>query len=162
SIAFSPATAGNFSNVVVFTSNGGNSTNSVTGVGLTPPQLAIVPASLDFGIVDVDACQVGYANFVVTNLGGASITNGTAQFNSPFGVLHGVPFSVPGFGSATVQMYFAPASAGFVSNVVVFTSNGGNSTNTVTGTGASEVAAAFSANPIMGVKPLLVNFTDSS
>src|SRR5262249_14739684 len=55
SVAFAPASAAIFNNSVVFTSNGGNSTNSVTGVGLTPSQLVILPASLDFGTVAIGA-----------------------------------------------------------------------------------------------------------
>ena len=47
-------------------------------------------------------------------------------------------------------------NAGFYSNVVIFACNGGNSTNTVTGTGASEVLAGFTASPSSGLKPLLV------
>ena len=48
SVAFAPLSGGSFSNAVVFLSNGGNSTNNVTGIGLTPPQLAVSPSSLKF------------------------------------------------------------------------------------------------------------------
>ena len=54
---------------MLFTSNGGNSTNSVSGVGLTPAQLAVSPASLSFGTVAVGSSV--QSSFLVTNLGGA-------------------------------------------------------------------------------------------
>src|SRR5205823_4294119 len=133
----SPVSAGNFSNAVVFTSNGGNSSNSVTGVGLTPAQLVVIPTSLDFGVVDVDVFQAGFAGFTVTNIGGSAITNGVATVvGGPFGVFRGSPFNLAGFSSAVVEMFFQPSTAGFYSNAVVFSSNGGNRTNTLTGTGA--------------------------
>src|SRR5260370_41013848 len=50
-VAFRPTSAGRFSNVVVFTSNGGNSANTVTGSGLTPAQLGVLPGSLHFATV---------------------------------------------------------------------------------------------------------------
>src|SRR5207253_10121662 len=75
SASFSPLSAGHFSNAVIFISNGGNSTNSVTGVGLTPGQLAVSPARVDFGLVDVDAGQIAYGNLLVTNRGGSPISN---------------------------------------------------------------------------------------
>src|SRR5207249_8160360 len=66
-VTFSPTNPASFSNAVVFISNGGNRTNAVTGIGSTPPQLGILPASLDFGIADVDLGQTNQASFVVTN-----------------------------------------------------------------------------------------------
>src|SRR5207245_5615686 len=47
-------------------------------------------------------------------------------------------------------------------NVFVLTSNGGNSTNNLSGTGAFVPVASFSAAPLIGPWPLTVSFTDSS
>src|SRR5205085_158345 len=131
-VSFSPVSAGNFSNAVVFLSNGGNSTNSVTGIGLTPPQLAVSPANLNFGTIAVNSAS--QATFVVTNLGGAALTNGTASVSSgPFSIFSGTPFTLAGFASTNVVIRFAPGSVGSFSNAVVLsTSNAGNSTNPVT------------------------------
>src|SRR5207244_6411860 len=79
-VTFSPTSAGNISNVVVFTSNGGNSTNTVTGIGLTPPQLAVSPSSIEFGTVSVGANA--QASFTLTNLGGGPLDNGTISVTS--------------------------------------------------------------------------------
>src|SRR5262249_49539772 len=162
SLTFAPLASGTFSNAAVFISNGGNRTNSLVGVGLTPPQLSVSPSALDFGFVL--AGSSAQANFVLTNLGSAPITNGTASLSDPaFTVLSGSPFSLPGFGSTTVTVRFAPPGTGSFSNVVAFTTaNGGNTTNVVRGSGATPPVANFSAAPTLGQRPLAVSFTDTS
>jgi PKD repeat protein len=161
-VSFSPTNAASFSNQVVFTSNGGNSSNSVTGAGLTPAQLAVAPTGLDFGTVAVGASA--QASFVVTNLGGAALTNGLATVSpGPFAIVSGTPFALPGFGGTNLVVRFAPTNAGNFTNKLVFTTgNGGNSTNTLTGTGALGPTANFTGSPTTGLKPLSVTFTDNS
>ncbi len=160
-VSFSPGSASAFSNVVVFTSNAGNSTNTVTGTGVTPAHLAVSPASLDFGTVAVGANA--QASFVLTNLGGAALTNGTAIVNGgPFTLLSGTPFALPGSGSTNLLVRFAPGSAASFSNVVLFASDGGNSTNALLGTGALVPIPSFAGSPTNGTWPLNVSFTDSS
>jgi PKD repeat protein len=161
-VAFSPTSAVNYSNGVSFSSNGGNSTNSVTGSGLTPAQLGVSPASLNFGVTAVGSNALG--NFVVTNTGGAALSNGVASVSGgPFTILSGTPFSLAGFGTTNVVIQFAPGAAGGFTNSVTFTtSNGGNSTNPVTGTGAVMPGASFVGSPLSGVEPLAVVFTDNS
>src|SRR5260370_22931104 len=68
-----------------------------------------------------------------------------------------------GFGGTDVVLQFAPTSAGSFSNYATFTkSNGGNSTNGLTGSAASVPVASFVGSPTSGLKPLTVNFTDTS
>jgi PKD repeat protein len=116
---------------------------------------------VDFGVVDVDVGEIGYGNLLVTNLGASPITQASALVSPPFYV--GSPvFDLAGNASTNLLVYFWPTNTGFFSNAVVFLSNGGNSTNPVTGSGGSEPVAAFSATPGAGAKPLTVNFTDQS
>ncbi|HXU77865.1 MAG TPA: choice-of-anchor D domain-containing protein, partial [Methylomirabilota bacterium] len=150
-VTFSPLTSGSFSNIIVFNTSGGTITNSVLGIGLTPPQLAILPSSINFGTVAVGTNA--QASFTVTNTGGAALSNGLATVSGgPFTILSGTPFSLPGFGSTNLVVRFTPASAANFSNVVLFTtSNAGNSTNTLLGIGAVIPIAAFSATPTNGL-----------
>src|SRR4029077_10717748 len=67
-IRFAPTNSGSFSNVVVITSSGGNSTNAVTGTGVAPAQLAVSPPSLAFGTLLVVANA--QLSFTLTNSGG--------------------------------------------------------------------------------------------
>jgi PKD repeat protein len=160
-VVFAPSAAGVFSNAVVFASNGGNSTNTVTGSAVTAPRLAISPVSLDFGTVAVGANA--QASFVLTNLGGATLSNGVAAVSpGAFTIVSGTPFNLPGFGSTNLAVRFSPSSAGSFSNIVVLTSDGGNSSNTVAGVGAIIPAANFSATPTAGAWPLTVSFLDNS
>ncbi|HXC99849.1 MAG TPA: choice-of-anchor D domain-containing protein [Verrucomicrobiae bacterium] len=161
-VTFSPANSGSFSNGLIFTSNGGNSTNVVTGTGsgLPPAQLSVSPTSLNFGIVAVG--KTVHASFAITNLGGIAITNGTAVVGAPFMIISGSPFTLPGFTSSNVVVGCTPTDTDTYSNNVTFTSNGGNSTNAVTGTGALPPTASFSGTPATGAWPLLVLFTNNS
>src|SRR5207249_9497043 len=164
-VSFSPTSAGSFSNVVIFVSNGGNSTNTVFGVGQTPTHLVVVPANLDFGTLDLDAGTNAQANFVVTNLGMASVTNATASVGagSPeFSIFSSTSFSLAGLGSTNLTLTFSPTNEGSFSNIVIVLSDGGNSTNTVTGRGAFEPSASFVGSPTSGLNPLTVVLTDTS
>ena len=161
-VAFSPSASGTFNGSVVFASNGGNSTNAVSGVGLTPGNIAVTPDSWDFGWVA--AGTTAQTSFVVINFGGTTVSNGTATVTGgPFSIVSGATFSVPGFGTANVVVQFAPVTAGGFTNSVVFaTANGGAATNTVRGTGAIVPVASFSASRTNGPAPLAVTFTDTS
>ena len=133
-VRFTPPGDGTFSNNVIFTSSGGNRTNSISGVGQTPGQIAVNPASWDFGVVAVSANAD--RTFVVTNLGGAPVTGGSAAVSPPFSIVSGSPFTVASFGTTNVLVRFTPSGAGSISNSVRFTTaNGGNVTNAVSGTG---------------------------
>ena len=161
-VAFSPSASGTFNGSVIFASNGGNSTNAVSGVGLTPGNIAVTPDSWDFGWVA--AGTTAQTSFVVINFGGTTVSNGTATVSGgPFSIVSGATFSVPGFGTANVVVQFAPVTAGGFTNSVVFaTANGGAATNTVRGMGAIVPVASFSASRTNGPAPLAVTFTDTS
>jgi PKD repeat protein len=158
-VSFTPPSAGGFSNNVVFTSNGGVSTNPVTGTGLTPANLIVNPGSLNFNTIATGT--TAQATFIVTNSGGA-VLNGTAVTGGAFTISSGSPYNVPGFGKANVVVNFTPLSVGSFTTNAVFASNGGNSTNTVTGSGAALAVALFGASPTSGAVPLTVTFTDNS
>ena len=161
-VSFTPSSPGSFSNSVIFASNGGVSTNPVTGTALAPGSVAVTPATLNFGAVLTGT--TAQASFVVTNSGGIAVSNGTAIVSGgPFTIVSGATFSAPGLGSTNVVVSFAPVSAGgFTNNVVFTTANGGNATNTVIGAGAVPPTAGFTAHPIAGTEPLGVTFSDTS
>jgi len=161
-VSFSPTNSGTISSNVTFVSSGGNSTNRVIGSALTPAQLTVLPPTLNFGAVALNSNA--RANFVVTNKGGVSLSNVTASVGAgPFVVVMVTRFNLSGFGSTNLVISFTPGSAATFSNAVVInTGNDGNSTNPVTGIGAVAPAAAFTATPTGGFKPLPVTFTDTS
>lgn len=159
-VSFLPVAEGSFSNNVLFASNGGGSTNPVTGTGITPGQLLVTPATIDFGTIATGATT--QASFVLTNTGG-TILNGTAVASgAPFTIASGTPFSLDALEFTNVVVAFTPTSANSVTGSVVFASDGGNFTNAVTGTGAMVPLAGFTASPTNGLAPLGVTFNDTS
>ena len=142
----------------------GVSTNAQTNlvVVVNPPHLSVQPTSIAWGLVAVG--QSTNQQFFVTNTGDETLT-GTAQVNtagSPFAVTSGSPFNVAGGQTGLVSVSFSPLAVGAFTNSVVFASNGGVSTNAVTGSADITPTAGFTAGPTNGAAPLLVNFTDAS
>ena len=77
--------------------------------------------------------------------------------------MSGIPFNLPGFGSANIVVRFSPVTEDSFSNVMVFTAdNAARSTNTLTGAGALVPVAGFIASPISGLAPLIVSLADNS
>ncbi len=160
-VAFAPGSADAFTGSVTFASDGGDSTNAVTGTGLTVGSITVTPASQDFGTIATGT--TAQLSFVVTNSGGTAVSNGTASVGGPFTVVAGATFSVPGLGTSNITVRFAPVSAGAFTNSVAFsTANGGATNSTVIGTGAIVPAASFTGTPTNGGLPLAVTFTDNS
>ncbi len=159
-VAFSPTSASDYTNSVVFTSGSVVWSNAVTGAAVTPAQLSVSPLTLNFGTVTVG--NTVSASFLVSDGGGAALS-GTATISAAgFAVGSGASYNVPGLGSTNVVINFTPSSARSFAGTAIFVSNGGNSSNAVTGSGTSGPAARFSAAPTNGSSPLMVTFTDTS
>jgi PKD repeat protein len=141
-VSFTPLSPGGFTNSVIFTSNGGVSTNPVIGVGLTPPYLSVRPGSLNYGSLVIG--QTSNQFFSVINTGQVMLT-GTAAVGLPFAAISNASYTVVGGATGLVLISFSPSAAGPVTSNVVFTSTGGVSTNAVTGTGL--MPANLIANP---------------
>lgn len=124
-----------------------------------PPLAVVSPSSVDYGTVVVG--QTNSLPFLVVNNGGSSLT-GTAAVAGPFAVTTGSPYNVSPGQTQAVTVSFIPSAEGVFTNSVVFASNGGGSTNIVTGVGVTAPVANFSGNPTSGPEPLLVTFTDAS
>ena len=102
------------------------------------------------------------ASFLVNNNGGA-VLSGTAMITAAgFTIGSGASYNVPGFGSTNVVINFTPSSARSFAGTAIFISNGGDSSNAVTGSGTTGPAARFTAVPTNGSSPLVVTFTDTS
>jgi PKD repeat protein len=125
-----------------------------------PAQLVVSPAIRNYGALLVG--QSSTQSFSVVN-SGLNLLSGTATAGgSPFSIVSGTPYNLSGGQTVTVNVAFAPGAVGIFTNSVVFASNGGNSTNTVIGSGATVPSASFSGTPTTGIVSLAVIFTDSS
>ena len=112
------------------------------------PVLVVTPASHEFGAVEVDE-TVNFA-FTVTNTGTATLEGTATVSGVGFDVAAGSPFSVSAGGSTTVTVSFTPALPEDYSGEVVFASNGGGSTNALTGQGFLLAGSTNSSIKLLG------------
>jgi hypothetical protein len=150
-VGFAPTAAVNYSNRVVFTSNGGSATGVVTGAGVTPAALLqVLPTDLDFG--GVVTGTMAEAVLTVSNAGSGFMTGTVSVAAGPFAVMTNL-YSLTGLAWTSVVVRFSPITAGALTNEVVFDGNGGSLSIPVTGSGVAVVvpsvlrfkAASYSA-----------------
>ncbi len=119
--------------------------------GPAAPNLEVTPASLSFA-----ATRVGETSdliFTVTNSGAAQL-DGTATVSGvAFTLQSGSPFSVAVGGVASVTVRFTPTMTASYSEDVTFLSNGGGSTNAVSGTGYVQAIATNGAITLVSGQP---------
>jgi PKD repeat protein len=122
-------------------------------------QLLVSPASNNFSTIATGT--TAQITLTVSNTG-VAVLSGSANVGAPFGIVSGSPFNLSGGASTILVVSFTPPAATSYNANVIFTSTAGNSTNSVSGTGAIVPVAAFSANQTAGAASLPVNFTDTS
>lgn len=96
------------------------------------PVLSVTPPSLAFGSVAVGASKD--LSFTVQNIGGGTLT-GSASTSMPFNIIGDNSFNLNAGGSKLITVRFSPTSVGNFLGNVNFTSNGGNTSPPVSGTG---------------------------
>jgi len=116
---------------VIVSNNGGSVTSQVATLTVSTPVLAVSPASRDLGGVPVGVTASN--TFTVSNTGCGTL-NVTVAVSGAFAVAPS-GFSVAGGESRPVTVTFTPAAPGGFNAAVIFSSNGGASTNAVSGTG---------------------------
>jgi len=130
-----PADAGSYT--VVITNAAGAVTSSVATLEvITPSMLVLTPPSLEFGTAF--SGSIASASFVVSNAG-VGVLSGTATIlGGPFAIDggNGAGLSVPALSATNLVVEFTPPTAGVFSNVIVFATDGGNTTNSLYGVGA--------------------------
>jgi hypothetical protein len=121
-----------------------------------PPQLAVIPASLDMGVVIVG--QTNAQSWSIANAGGVTLTGASTMATAgPFSVTSGSPFSLAQGQTGMVVLAFTPTTGGKVSNRLVFTTNGGISSNLVLGTGIFPPGDVNGDSRATGADTLLIN-----
>jgi hypothetical protein len=121
---------------VLVTNLAGAVTSSVAVLQVTTSLLALSPPSLDFGTVFCGLTTS--ASFVVSNAG-IGLLSGTATIlGGPFSLEPGkdAGLAIPVLGWTNLVVQFTPPAAGVFSNVIVFATDGGNTTNSLYGVGA--------------------------
>jgi len=104
-----------------------------------PPSLSVTPTSLDFGSVKVGS--TADRTIVVQNTGGGKLT-GSVSVVPPFHIISGGSFTLPLGATQTVEVRFSPTATGVFAADVSLTSNGGDGSVAITGTGIGVDAIA--------------------
>ena len=127
SVTFTPAVAGAASETLAVTSNGSNPNFSIalSGTGVAPGQLAVAPASINFGNVTMgsNASQSG-----TLTASGGSVTVSSASINSAEFTLSGItlPLTLASGNSVPFTVKFTPQASGAASANLTFASNASN------------------------------------
>jgi len=134
-------TAGSFSVTLVAMGLGGTNEltrpNYILATNL-PPLLVVSPAVLDFGAILTGG--VAQASFIISNAGGTTLNASASLGVSPFAfvaadsnIVSSVSFAVTTLGQTNLTVQFTPVSEGSFSDTLLVLSDGGDSTNGVSG-----------------------------
>jgi hypothetical protein len=153
-VKFAPAGAGTLTGNLSLVSDASNSPLNITlsGNGTTPGQLAVSPATLNFGSVKVGSSSVLTGTLTAS---GAPVTVSSASTGSSEFTFSGItlPATLAAGQSAGFTVTFKPAASGTANATIIFSSNATNAPTqqTVTGTGtAPEHSVALSWNASSG------------
>ena len=139
-VSYSPTVVGSHSQSVSFTGGGGAS-RQVSGSSYPAPAISVMPASQDFGSIQVGTTS--NRTFTVQNTGGGTLS-GSASVPAPFSVVSGSPYSLTANQSTNVTVSYSPTVVGSHSQSVSFTGGGGASRQV---SGTSYLAPAISVTP---------------
>ncbi len=162
-VTYTYNSAGTNTVTLVVTGPLGVSTNTLVAyiIAANPsPQQVVSPTNPDFGLLLVGA--ISTQTFSIANTGLLTLTGAATVLGESFALVGGSPYSVDAGQTGLVSVSFRPVAAGAFAGSLVFTSNGGVSTNAVAGSAVTVMTADFTATPTNGNAPLLVNFTDVS
>jgi hypothetical protein len=100
------------------------------------PLLVLAPLNLDFGPTFIG--RTAGASLVVSNAGVVGLSGTATIIGGPFSIEGGsaAGLSVPALGSTNLVIQFQPLVAGVFSNAIVFATDGGSATNSLSGVGA--------------------------
>lgn len=151
-VTFNPTTSGNkAASFVISASTGGSVNGAVTGTGLDPARLSVVPGFQDFGSITTGTSS-GNISFTVTNEGDVATSAITDSFTAP----NGAEFSristtcttlAPG-ASCTIVVRFTPTTVGAkMSNLSVTAATGGTATASLIGAAVAPGNLSISPTP---------------
>jgi hypothetical protein len=127
-VSFAPQSVGSATGSLGISSNGSNSTLSVSlaGTGTSPGQLAVAPSTINFGNVVVGTTQNSTGTLSASN---APVTVSSVGVNGSEFSVSGIslPVTLAAGNSVSFQLKFAPQASGTASANVTFASSASNS-----------------------------------
>jgi len=155
SVAFTPLSAGSASGGISINSNASNPTLNIAlaGTGAAQGQLAVTPASADFGSVTVGTSKAQSAVLVAS---GSSVTLSSANVTDSEFSVSGIafPVTIAAGQNMPFTLTFVPRASGTAAATLSFASNAANSAaENLTGTGVAppQHSVDLSWNPVSAV-----------
>lgn len=148
-VIFGPTSGGNKSASLTVTHTGGSTAAAISGLGISPAQFTLTPASRDFGSV-VTGTMSSSQDFVLENVGGqtsgvpAVAVNGANASEFMANASGCGAALIPG-ATCTISVIFAPATQGAKTASLDVTGTGGPVSSALSGAGVSQ--AALAVNP---------------
>jgi len=149
-VSFAPTAAGSASGTLSIISDAANSTATVslsgTALAPAPGQLAVAPATVNFGSITVGSSKSQTGTLTASSTDITVTSAASTQGYSLSGIAF--PATVPANQSISFTVTFAPQTVGTSSGNISFVSNASNSPNTETlaGTGAQSGGGGGSVN----------------
>ena len=157
SIQFAPTVSGTFSSSFIIQSNDPtmpNYTITLTGTGISGPQIVATPNPLDFGTVNVNSpsiLTVTVQNTGSQNLTFTSITNPASPFSIVSGGTCTNSTTLAPTNTCTIRVQFIPTTENTFNGSFIINSNAGNApayTISLTGIGRAVPQISISPNPV--------------
>ncbi len=150
SVTFTPKSAGFFSPSLSVSYKGTASPQKVTlsGTGVTPPTVSLLPATLKFA-TQLVRTKSAAQTATLTNTGGQTVTISSITTSGAFSETNNCPSSLGVGVSCQIQVTFTPVAAGSASGTLSITDNATKSPQKVTLTGTGTV---------LSFSPVSVNF----
>jgi hypothetical protein len=150
-VTFAPVSTGSVNGSLAVASNAANSSLSVpltgTGSAVTPGQLAVTPATMNFGNVNVGSSRTQTASLAASN---GPVTVSSANITAGEFSVSGVsfPLSLVSGQNVSFNVTFAPQASGTASANLAFVSNAANGSvsESFTGSGVSTVQHSVTLN----------------
>jgi HYDIN/CFA65/VesB-like, Ig-like domain len=149
-VSFQPPAPGSFSAVVRAESGAHSAVVNVSGHGLEPASLTIVPTLHDFGTVGVGIASAPLT-LTVTNEGEAASGPLTVDLSAQFGMTSQCnPSGILGGTSCEIAVSFAPTAAGPVAGSLTVSNGSSQAVAALLGTGTND--------PILTIEPVAAQF----
>jgi hypothetical protein len=147
-VVFTPTSTGNRIGQMIVGCNvfGGQLTVDLTGTGTPAGAVAVTPAMLSFGEVQVGNVSAAL-QIEAANSSGIVVPISRITITSPFSIVSNScgTTALAADGDCQLTVDFAPAQAGTVAGALTFTDGAGTQTVTLTGTGATAPTDTLSA-----------------
>lgn len=148
SVTFSPGAMNATSSTLTIPTSVGNKTVALSGTGLQTSG-SVPVGSLSFGSQAVSTTSSAQS-VVLSNTGNTALTVSGVSVSGQYGATHNCPASLAVGASCTVNVTFAPVTMGAQNGTLTASTNGGNQTVSLSGTGLLAVLGAAPSSVAFG------------